>query len=416
MSMSFADSNGPFIEALINRRADARTALRKQSAQILADGGRLLRLLPVNFVFDVDEAVELARAALALIDIQTKIVRHLVERHGRSGFLDIFDVSESMRRFVNWDELQNPRHLIGRIDILAGRDRYYFCELNINSCVAGAEIFDFCDAYFREIGLDIRRSAGAAAPLADLAAQLARWAAELDAVRIVILDWSVGGGSPGKGYLSFDRMKDYLARETRSIPIYVTDERSFDPAWLAPHEAARTLVHRGFMMSEMDDDGAFLDRLLGAGAHVIGTYETDIRMDKAWFALMHDSDIQVALNPSERALISRYVPYTRALAPVDLAEVVAQKNDYIFKKRTRLAAAVSASALKRPRRSCGPCWLKRVAGPGSLRSLWRSIQFASPAMKTSNRSPTTWSSNSTSMATAPTAYWCVPARVRKSSM
>lgn len=331
--MSFADSNGPFIEALINRRADARTALRKQSAQILADGGRLLRLLPVNFVFDVDEAVELARAALALIDIQTKIVRHLVERHGRSGFLDIFDVSESMRRFVNWDELQNPRHLIGRIDILAGRDRYYFCELNINSCVAGAEIFDFCDAYFREIGLDIRRSAGAAAPLADLAAQLARWAAELDAVRIVILDWSVGGGSPGKGYLSFDRMKDYLARETRSIPIYVTDERSFDPAWLAPHEAARTLVHRGFMMSEMDDDGAFLDRLLGAGAHVIGTYETDIRMDKAWFALMHDSDIQVALNPSERALISRYVPYTRALAPVDLAEVVAQKNDYIFKKK-----------------------------------------------------------------------------------
>lgn len=333
MSMSFADSNGPFIEALINRRAEARTALRKQSAQILADGGHLLRLLPVNFLFDVDEAAELAGAALALIDIQTKIVRHLVERYGRSGFLDIFDVPASMRRFVNWDELQNPRHLIGRIDILAGRDRYYFCELNIDSCVAGAEIFDFCDAYFREIGLDIRRSAGAAPPLADLAALLARWAAELGAVRIVILDWSVGGGSPGKGYLSFDRMKNYLAREARSVPIYVTDERNFDPAWLAPHEAARTLVHRGFMMSEMDDDGAFLDRLLGAGAHVIGTYETDIRMDKAWFALMHDSDIQVALSPSERALISRYVPYTRALAPADLAEVVAQKNEYIFKKR-----------------------------------------------------------------------------------
>jgi hypothetical protein len=331
--MSFADCNERFIAALIDRRAEIRTALRKQSAQLLADGGHLLRLLPVNFLFDEDEAAELSRAALALIDIQTKIIRDLIGRHGRSGFLDIFDVPRSMRRFVNWDELQNPRHLIGRVDILAGRGRYYFCELNIDSCVAGAEIFDFCDAYFREIGLDIRRKSGAVPPLADLASLLAQRAAELDVDRIVILDWSVGGGSPGKGYLSFDRMKDYLAREIPSMPIYLTDERGFDPAWLTPREAARTLVHRGFMMSEMDDGGAFLDRLLGAGAHVIGTYETEIRMDKTWFALLHDSEIQATLNLSERALVARYIPYTRALRPADLAEVVSRKNRYIFKKR-----------------------------------------------------------------------------------
>jgi hypothetical protein len=335
MTVSFADCNDVFINALISQRSfiETQRVLPKQFARLISEGGHLLKLLPINFVFDTRDCATLAEAALALIRIQTKVIRHLIEQYGRSAFLDMFDVPEIMRRFVNWEELQNPKYLVGRIDILAARDRYYFCELNVDSCVAGAEIFDYCDDYFREIGLDIRREIGVLPPLAELGALLARRATALNATRIVILDWSAGGGSPGKGYLSFDRMKDYLAAEVGSIPIYLRNERTFDRAWLLPQEAARTVVHRGFMMSEMDDNGIFLDELISSGAHVLGTYEADIRMDKSWFALLHDSDIQATLNANERELIFQYVPYTRSVKSDTLAEVIAQKERYIFKEK-----------------------------------------------------------------------------------
>src|SRR6185369_9000001 len=200
----------------------------------------------------------------ALIGAQTKILRHLAASVGREGILRLFRVPDAMRRFVSWDELLDPQCLVARIDILQSRDGYRFCELNVDSCVAAAEICEFAGDYFHELGVSVHEL-GATPPLQDLGHLLAQAARRLDAARVVILDWSVGGGSAGKGYLSFERMRAHVARAVSPLPVFIADEKTFDPGWLTPGEAKRTLVFRGFMMDEMDDDGAFLDRLLALG-------------------------------------------------------------------------------------------------------------------------------------------------------
>ena len=91
------------------------------------------------------------------------------------------------------------------------------------------------------------------------------------AARVVILDWSIGGGSPGKGYLSFERMRGHIARAIAPLPAIIADDTTYDRRWLSEPEAQRTIVIRGFMMDEMHDGGVFLDQLLAAGTPVFNS-------------------------------------------------------------------------------------------------------------------------------------------------
>lgn len=333
--MSFATANAELTGRLVAMRAwlQRHDIVARQEARVIAEDGHIMRMLPLHFLFDRRDAAALAEAAFALMDLQTRLMRGWIDRLGRDGFLDMFGVPDPMRRLVNWDALLDTRHLVSRMDILPGRDGYSFCEFNTDTCVAAAEIFDFCDLYFQDLGFDLRGAFGAVAPLADLAAMIARRAAEQRAARIVILDWSVDGGSPGKGYLSFDRMKGYLERQAPGIPVHIENEKSFDTAWLTAAEAPRTLVYRAFVMQEMDDGGAFLDRLIAAGCTVFATHEAEIRMDKGWFALFHDPDVQKELSDAERALVATYIPWSRTLTPDTLDDVIRDKDAFFFKER-----------------------------------------------------------------------------------
>jgi hypothetical protein len=334
MTLSFGQFNEELIGALLGSREliARRSVLANQEARLLNEGGHLLRLLPVHFVFDERDCAVLAQAASALIDVQTKILRHLAASIGRDGILRRFRVPDTMRRFVNWDELLDPQCLVARFDILQSQDGYRFCEFNVESCVAAAEIFEFGGDYFSELGVSVD-DLGVTPPLRDLGGLLAQTARRLNAARVVILDWSAGGGSPGKGYFSFERMRGHVARAASPIPVFITDETRFDPAWLAAEEAKRTLVFRGFMMHEMDDDGAFLDRLLAQGMPVVSTYETEIRMNKVWFALFHDESLLSALTPDERGLIAKYIPFTCEIDARNRDALIASKHRYVFKEK-----------------------------------------------------------------------------------
>jgi putative PIG3 family NAD(P)H quinone oxidoreductase len=326
----FQQFNQELIDAASRELIERRALLAEQQARMVAEGGHRYQLLPLNFVFPERDCARLGEAASAMVGIQRKVLRHLHASVGRDGIVRMFRVPEAMRRFVNWEELLEPETLVSRFDILQAEDgSYRFCEFNIDSCVGAAEISEYAADYFAELGVDVADVLGASPPLRDLAALLAQTAARRGITRIVILDWSVGGGSGGKGYMSFERMRGHLARAVHPIPVFIADEKTYDPDWLRPDEARRTLVFRGFLMDEMDDGGAFLDRLLAAGAAFINGWESEIRMDKGWFTLLHDETIRALLTPRERDLIDAYLPYTRDADP----SLVGDKERWVFKEK-----------------------------------------------------------------------------------
>lgn len=337
--MDVAADNLALIAALdagdVGVLADATA--RRLREELVAEGGYLLELLPRPIFCAPDQVRALGDRGRSLIALQSRLIEELIAAEGRTRFLDRFEVAPALRDLVHWDELVAPRYLVGRLDLLRLADgSFRCCEMNVDSCVAGAEIFDAGRDTFLALGLDADRLPER--PLDQLADLIASTAGRLGAERIVILDWSVGGGSAGKGYISYDRMRAAVVRAS-GLPVHIADETSFDPAWLVPAEAARTLVHRGFMMEEMDDDGAFLRRLIGAGAHVFSLLEADIRMDKGWLALLWDARRAGRCTTAEAALLDGFVPETWQVTAADIEPLVARRDDLIFKTRQAFGGA-----------------------------------------------------------------------------
>jgi NADPH:quinone reductase len=333
-STLFQRFNEELIDAATASRERIERLLPEQDARMRREGGHRYHLLPLNFVFPEGDCARLGEAAAELVNIQTKVLRHLHESIGREGILRTFRVPEAMQRFVNWKELLELETMVSRFDILQAEDgSYRFCEFNIDSCIGAAEIFEFAAEYFSELGVDVPRSLDVSPPLRDLGALLAQTAARRGITRIVILDWSVDGGSAGKGYMSFERMRGHLAQAVHPIPVFIADEKTCEEEWLTPEEARRTLFYRGFLMDEMDDGGAFFDRLKALGATVINTYEAEIRMDKGWFVLLHDQGVRQLLTQRERDLIDAYLPYTCDVDRDNAASLIERKSRYVFKEK-----------------------------------------------------------------------------------
>jgi hypothetical protein len=329
MPSSFLEDNQRWLSAWDRPSLrERRDAVTRDLQQALADdGGKLLRLHPVQLCVDPDELAMLGADVLALSRLQTRLVMRLLDEGGEAGVLAAFAVPPEMRRFVNWQELRAPGYLVGRYDLLHDGDGFRCCEANIDSCVAAAEIFDVAFEYMTALGIEMPRLTR---PIDALASFVAERAAEIGAERIVILDTSSGGGSGGKGYLSFERFRAAIERHG-AVPVVIANELSFNPAWLRPAQARRTFVHRGFMMQELPDGGAFLERLLDAGATVRSTYESEILSDKSWFALYHEALDAGLLSDDEAQLVRRRVPRTTRVTRGNAPTLIAAKNSLVFK-------------------------------------------------------------------------------------
>lgn len=350
--MSLVSENAALI-AILNEKGLAEGAdrfVRQLREELISEGGHLLELLPRPVFCEPDEVAKEGGRGHELIDIQTRLIVEALESKGRGAFLDHFSVEGHDRNLVNWDELVRPTYLIARLDLLRVGRGFKCCEINVDSCVAGAEIFDTAREALSTLGLP--DDALPPRPLDQLARLIARKAREREAKRIVILDWSVGGGSGGKGYLNYDRMQNAIARAS-NLPVHVADDQTYAAEWIAAPEASQTFVHRGFMMEEIHDGGAFLSKLQSAGTHVLSTYEADIRMDKGWFALFWDAVRQGRLSPAEADLIRDFTPETWQVDADNLAALVERKDGLIFKTRRSFGGAgilvgseVSGSALR----------------------------------------------------------------------
>jgi hypothetical protein len=350
--------------AVPDTAARADGVARRLREEIIAEGGHLLELLPRPIFSEPDQVSALGERARALVALQTRLIHDLLEREGRPAFLDRFGIEPALRDLVNWEELIAPSYLIARLDLLYLAEGFRCCEINVDSCVAGAEIFDTARDTFLALGLDTHWLP--ARPLDQLAGLIARTARGRGAARIVILDWSIGGGSGGKGYLNYDRMRAAVARAS-GLEVHIADDLTFDPAWLAPGEAPRTFVHRGFMMEEMHDQGAFLRCLIAAGVPVYSLMEADIRMDKGWFALMWDAYRDGQCTAAEAALLEDFVPETWQVTAAMLDDFIARRNSLVFKSRRAfggagilIGAEITASALRAALAPAPECWIAQI--------------------------------------------------------
>lgn len=358
--MSVTTDNVELISALerppFSTRMDRLAEVKR--AELVADGGHLLSLLPRPLFADPEEIAEVSVQALDLLALQTRLIREELASLGRQGFLSALQIEPRFHDFVNWEELLAPSYMVARLDLLRQGTTFVCCEINADSCVAGAEIYDIARDALAELGL--RPETFPPRPLDDLAAMVAETARRMDARRIVILDSSVAGGSAGKGYLSFDRMRKAVAAAS-GLPVFIADERTYDPDWLSPKEASRTFVHRAFMMDELGEDGGLLGRLLASGTPVRLCYEADIRMDKIWFSRFWEALRAGLLTRTERALVEAFVPESWPLTRDNVASFVAGKDDFIFKQRRAfggtgilIGAEINASELAAALAQIGP--------------------------------------------------------------
>jgi hypothetical protein len=147
--------------------------------------------------------------------------------------------------------------------------------------------------------------------------------------RFVILESSKHRPQGFGEHVMLQRFLRWLLPEAE---IHFCDELSFPQRWLAPNEAARTLVHRLTTFEDTDDEGALLVRLRDSGMTFSCMFEAELRMHRRWFSLLCDPAWQRLLREEEVEVIRRFVPHTFDLSPDRLDEVVADKDDLVFKR------------------------------------------------------------------------------------
>lgn len=326
--MNFATYNRPWLDEMRAQKARILEsgALDKLRSLLAEQGAHKDPLLPIPLTFDRATFDALANAGLLVMSAQTKILRDLMKQCSHSEMLRRFDMPEVMAAAVDWDELVAGDYTICRFDVVPSDDGYYFCELNPDSSVGGPEIADclqvFCNAMGWPLVDDMPSPQHASVGL------LRRVAASKGLKRIVLCDWSSNRGS---GHLGFDLLRQHLVRALPELEIHLVYENEYPAAWLEPQEGARTLVHRGFMYQDINDDGAFVVRLRESGATVINAFETEIRMNKGWLAMFCDPQYHALLTPAEIEAIATYVPYTVAISNENLDDLLGRKAELVFK-------------------------------------------------------------------------------------
>ncbi|TMQ18654.1 MAG: circularly permuted type 2 ATP-grasp protein [Deltaproteobacteria bacterium] len=326
--MNFATYIRPWLDEM---RAQKETIIRrgaidKLTSLLAEQRAHKTPVLPIPLTFDRAAFDALAAAGRLIASAQTKIVRQLMRDHTRVELLRRFHIPEAMEPTMDWDELVTGAHVIARFDVVPSSDGFYFCEYNRDSSVGGTEISDCLQVFCNAMRWPITEHM--ASPQQACVRLLRRLAQERGLERIVLCDWSANRGS---GYFGFDLLRQHLTRALPELEIRLVYETEYPEAWLDPREGRRILVHRGFMYQDITDGGAFMRRLRDSGATIINAFETEILMNKRFFAMFCDPKYQRLFTAEERDAIARYVPHTVAVTRDNLDELLRNKAELVFK-------------------------------------------------------------------------------------
>lgn len=327
--MSFRTFNREWIEEMRAQREHILACGALEKVQAFLDAHQVTKMptLPIPLSIDLDTFERLAAAGRLLMAAQAKILRHLCQAYSRAEVLRMFNIPEAMVPFIDWDELFAGNYPISRFDIVLSNDGYYFCELNRDSSVGGIEFADCLEVFCEAMGWPLTEE-GWDPPQRSTARLLARVAAEKGLRRLVLCDWSTNRGN---GFFGFGPLHERLVRELPELEVHLVYENEYPDAWLAPDEARQTLFYRGFMYQDMTDDGAFIRRLWQSGATIINTFETELWMNKGWFAMFWDPRYRGLLGKAEIEAIEQYVPRTMVLNQDNLEQALRDRAGLVFK-------------------------------------------------------------------------------------
>jgi hypothetical protein len=286
------------------------------------------KCLPVPYPLTIarKDFDRLTAVAVSLLSAQTRILRYLLETETADEILTMFDLPLSLSDYVDWDAIVHGRDVIARFDVLPSGSRFWFCELNSDSSLGGSELYDCIAVYAKSLGWPLLR--GQHSPAEDVAALLRATASRCHPSRIALCDWS---SYRGAGIFDFSLLLDYVRAALPDIDVRLFYEDDYPEEWLSPKAGAETIIYRCFMHEDMNDGGLFYRRLVDSGATIINTFETELRSHKGWLALYFDERYRHLLSPQELEAIDGYVPRTFRLGKESLSDVIAHKDDYVFK-------------------------------------------------------------------------------------
>ncbi len=321
--MTFAADNLDFLaEQLASPRHEA--AARGADA-VLDELGIGYRTLPYAFRLDAGELADLERATVLLADAQDTLLSHLVARHSPDELTAMFSVPGPMAAQLDWPTVASRGMRALRADIIPTDTGYAFCEVNHFCAVGGCDAYYSAAAYADLLG----RPMAGVSPMRQLAFQYADAMRANGWTRFVILESSKHRPQGFGEHVMLQRFLRWLLPEAE---IHFCDELSFPERWLTPAEAERTLVHRLTTFEDTDDEGALLVRLRDSGMTFSCMFEAELRMHRRWFSLLCDPGWQRLLRPEQVEVIRRFVPHTFDLTPDRLEEVVADRDELVFKR------------------------------------------------------------------------------------
>lgn len=325
--MRFAKNNEDWISLVASKRGYVMRsgAIKRVERFLSSHHAHAEPFQTTPLLFDREEYDSLVAAGRLLLMAQQKILKFLLATQSRHDVSEMFDVSETISRFINWENLVVGDHCIARFDIVPERQGYWFCEINWDATVAGFEHFECMREYAEQLDWPLTR--GQMPPHLSIVKLISRVASTLDLTNVAICDWS---SYRNKGLFDFEILWQTVKTSLPNLDVRLLYEDNYPESWLSPENGSKTLFYRGFMISDMSDSG-FMERVRTSKATIINTFESDIRSNKRWFAMFHDESFKHLLSEEERDVIRRYVPETVFVNESNLEYVLREKNRIVFK-------------------------------------------------------------------------------------
>lgn len=280
------------------------------------------------FIFSETDFAQLSIGLKHLLDAQTNIMNQIYQQRSKQEILDYFVIPNVVRPFINWERLLSGEQTVARLDIVPHKTGYSVCGIYPHTNVGGMTCGNAYDLMMEGLSLEAFYDHGKVSVYLPLAEELKSLCKKEPFERLVILDWQ---SHRDKGYPSFELMQLSFIHAGLDLPVITHTEQSYPREWLTPEEAQRTLVYRGFSLTEIDPHDVFFQQLMQSKTKVMHGFEDELRTNKRWLALLWDEAYQARLTLAQKEAIRTYLPYSCILSQDSLPYFMKHKDKYVFK-------------------------------------------------------------------------------------
>lgn len=322
----FSTFNQPWVKKVTERKHRARQQKAFQAMErFLSQYESRFQLISIPLVYDKDVFDELSTATKNLIAVQKKILDALIGKFSKEEILDYFDLPKEVFPFIDWQELIMGDNMIARFDMIPNEAGYQFCEINADSSIGGLKLRDCYKSYMSALSIEHELDQSPRQAIADY---LHQKALEKNIEYVVIFSL--------KQYLeegtgTVRALYDAVCRTIQDKEVILAHEGNFPELLLSPEKGSKTLIYRLAMYEDMNCRDLF-HQICFSGSIMLNSFASEIRSNKKWFAIFHDSKFHDLLTDEELQTIVKFVPYTGYLTYENINHVLKEKDGYVFKK------------------------------------------------------------------------------------